>query len=117
MNRTLTNLALALGVITLAGLSSDMAYANVWQTLQTKTTDGFVNARALLIGAGGFGLLGLCFMAYFGRFQFKWFGALIGGMVLAAIAGSMIEYVTTDNSSGSGISVTKDQFKDTLATK
>jgi hypothetical protein len=96
--------------------TADIASANVWQTLQSKASEGFVNTRNLVFLLGGFGIIGLAVMAFFGRFQFKWFAALIGGMVLLAVTGSMIEYVTTDSSGGS-ITSGKDQFKDTLSTR
>ena len=97
-------------------LSADPALANVWQTLQSKASEGFVNTRNLVFLLGGFGIIGLAVMAFFGRFQFKWFAALIGGMVLLAVTGSIIEYVTTDSASGS-ITAGRDQFKDTLSTR
>lgn len=106
--------AIALGV---ALLLADGAHAqSVWSTLQTKGAEAYVNARNTGFIVGGFGFFGLCIMAYFGRFQFKWFAGLLGGMILMAVTGSVIEYVTTDTSS-STTTFSKDMMKDTLATR
>ncbi len=118
MKRVIPHFAIAAIALGVALLASDGASAqSVWNTLQTKGSEGFVNARNLIFIGGGFGFIGLCTLAMYGRFQFKWFASLIGGMVLLAVVGSVIEYVTTDTSSGQATTFSKDMMKDTLATR
>ena len=117
MKRAFPHFATAAIAIGVALLLNDGAHAqSVWGPLQTKLADGYVNARNTGFLVGGFGFFGLCTMAYFGRFQFKWFAGLLGGMVLMAVTGSVIEYVTTDTSSTT-TTFSKDMMKDTLATR
>lgn len=113
--RILTLSAVSAGaILALSAIgATDVAAQGVWTTLQSKTSEGFTNTRNLVFLLGGFGIIGLAVMAFFGRFQWKWFAALIGGMVLLAVTGSVIEYVTTSNSSGT---ITNDtsKYNDTL---
>ena len=46
-----------------------------------------------------FGLVVLAFWAIFGKLNWKWFAALCTGLAIVAIAGLIIDYVTTDSDS------------------
>jgi type IV secretory pathway VirB2 component (pilin) len=98
MKRLFSILAFSLiaGVIMWAGpaLASTSAGA-VWETAFTKVTDAFQNSRKMIFIVGGFGLIVLAFFAIFGKIHWKWFAALCVGLAIVAVAGMVIDYVTT----------------------
>lgn len=117
MKRT-RNIALAVTAAALFtfSLSLNPALAqNVFETLQSKGTETFTNIRNISFILGGFGIVGLAVMAYFGRFQFKWLFALGGGLVLIAVAGAAINYVTTN--AGTGTIANNPAWTDTMGTQ
>lgn len=93
------------------------AYADVFGALEKKGSNAFQNIKNLSFLVGGFGVIGLAVMAYFGRFQFKWFFALIGGLALIAASGSMVDYITQGGADTSQVSITTTDFGDTLTAR
>ena len=93
------------------------AYADVFGALEKKGTNAFQNIKNLSFLVGGFGVIGLAVMAYFGRFQFKWMFALFGGLALLAASGSMVEYITQGGTDSEQVSITTSDFGDTLTAR
>ncbi|MBO5997664.1 MAG: TrbC/VirB2 family protein [Alphaproteobacteria bacterium] len=101
MKRLFSILAFALfaGVLLWSGNAFADDPANVgdaWQVAFGKVTDAFQNARKMIFIVGGFGLIVLAFWAIFGKLHWKWFAALCVGLGIVAIAGLIIDYVTTE---------------------
>jgi len=89
--------ALIAGVLLWAG---DACATDVWNVAFTKVTTTFQNARRMIFIVGGFGLVVLAFWAIFGKLNWKWFAALCVGLAIVAVAGLIIDYVTTSNTGG-----------------
>lgn len=89
-------------VLAVAGIASVVAsdaFADAGGALgkiTTKAASIFSGVRKIVFVVGGFGLIGLAMAAIFGKIQWKWFGALAVGLVILAIAGSIVEYITND---------------------
>lgn len=84
---------------------ADPALANgVFGTVQEKGVETFTNVRNTAFVLAAFGIVGIAVMIWLGmggsqaangiRPPFKLIGALVAGLLLIAIAGSVIEYVT-----------------------
>lgn len=95
---------------------ADYSYADsVFSTLQTKGENLFTNVRNITFIGGGLGLIGIAVMGYFGRFNFKWLFASAGGLILAAVAGSAITYLVSNENGGT--TATMPNWSDTLTTQ
>ena len=96
MKRLFSILAFSLivGVIMWAGPAL-ASVGDVWETAFSKVTDVFQNSRKMIFIVGGFGLIVLAFFAIFGKVNWKWFAALCVGLAIVAVAGLIIDYVTT----------------------
>ena len=89
-------------VLAVAGVASMVAsdafaQGGALDKILTKTGTIFSGVRKIVFVVGGFGLIGLAMAAIFGKIQWKWFGALAVGLVILAIAGSVVQYVTGSN--------------------
>lgn len=67
-----------------------------------RETDGLVQqtykqGSGVVYGVGGLGAIGLGALAMFGRFQWQWLMALVGGLLTIAGVGSGIQYLTGAN--------------------
>jgi type IV secretory pathway VirB2 component (pilin) len=107
--------ACALAVTALMAIDSS-ASAQVFGALEQKGANAFQAIKNLSFLVGGFGIIGLAVMAYFGRFQFKWLFALVGGLALIASSGTLVKYVTESGASEQ-VSVTETDFGDTLTAR
>ncbi len=90
-------LSKVLAVAGVASMVASDAFADGGAALDkilSKTGTIFSGVRKIVFVVGGFGLIGLAMAAIFGKIQWKWFGALAVGLVILAIAGSVVEYVT-----------------------
>jgi hypothetical protein len=76
--------ALAGGRPSDAGIWSGQA-GPVFEKGKTGINTGFNQTRNIVYGVGGIGAIGLGALAFFGRFQWAWFWALIGGLSLIAL--------------------------------
>jgi hypothetical protein len=114
-----THLAVAAcAVVALAAMTVVApAHADVFGALEKKGANAFQNIKNLSFLVGGFGVIGLAVMAYFGRFQFKWMFALFGGLALLAASGSMVEYITQGSTDTEQVSITTTDFGDTLTAR
>jgi len=90
--------ALIAGIMLWAG--DACATGDAWDVAFTKVTNTFQYSRRMIFIVGGFGLVVLAFWAIFGKLQWKWFAALCVGLAIVAIAGLIIDYVTTDGTQG-----------------
>ena len=79
----------------LPAASGSTNVSGVWAEVFTKVTDAFQNSRKLIFIIGGFGLIVLAFFGIFGKIHWKWFAALCVGLAIVAVAGLVIDYVTT----------------------
>ena len=97
MKRLFSILAFALffGVMMWSGDALASTTGDVWNTAFAKVTDAFQNSRKMIFIIGGFGLIVLAFFAIFGKVNWKWFAALCVGLAIVAVAGLVIDYVTT----------------------
>jgi type IV secretory pathway VirB2 component (pilin) len=106
--------------IAFLALEPNLAFAtsstgDIFQTLQNKGAQTFTNVRNISFIVGAFGLIAIGVMAYFGRFNWKHFAALIGGLVIISGASAAIKYITgQDNSSGSSTQPTLPGITDTF---
>lgn len=88
--------AVTLAVAMLAAAEPSFAQGGggVFDTIKEKAKDLFTNVRDVIFILGGFGLVGLALGAIFGRVNWKWFGGLAFGLVIIAVAGAVVEYLT-----------------------
>jgi hypothetical protein len=56
--------------------------------------DSYRSGSGVVLGVGGLGAIALGALAMFGRFQWQWLMALIGGLVTIAGVGTAIQYLT-----------------------
>ncbi len=88
-------LAILVVLIALAPAEAFAQQSNgVFATVGTKAKDLFNEVRTIIFILGGFGLIGLAMGAIFGKINWKWFGGLAFGLVLLAVAGAVVEYLT-----------------------
>jgi hypothetical protein len=66
--------------------------ANVFTSVQSKTSDIFTNVRNILMVVGALGVLGLAASAFFGHFRWSWAVSLLGGLALIAFVSQIISY-------------------------
>ena len=72
------------------------AYANVFSTISSRLTETFKSVRSVIFIVGGFGLVGLGFAAIFGKIKWTWLAALAAGLAIVALAGAVVDYVTSN---------------------
>ncbi len=91
------NVVTAIAAVSAAALLTEPALAasDIFATLQSKGQTTFTNVRNITFIVGGFGIIAIAVTAFFGRFNFRTFASLIGGLVILAAAASLISYVTT----------------------
>jgi hypothetical protein len=66
--------------------------ANVFSSVQSKTSDIFTNVRNIMMVVGALGVLGLAASAFFGHFKWSWAVSLLGGLALIAFVSQIISY-------------------------
>ncbi len=95
--------------------TSAFAGDNVFSTISERLTSTFQSVRSVIFIVGGFGLVGLGFAAIFGKIKWTWLAALAAGLAIVALAGAVVDYVTSSDGGSTGnMSWTGDQFGDTL---
>ncbi|MBR4927821.1 MAG: TrbC/VirB2 family protein [Alphaproteobacteria bacterium] len=67
---------------------------DVFTTVLTRLVATFKNVRSVIFVIGGFGLVGLAFLAIFGKVRWGWLAALAAGLAILAVAGAAVDYVT-----------------------
>lgn len=79
----------------------DAAADSVMDQSKQKAINVFKSARSIMFVVGGFGLIGVAFMAVFGKINWKWFAGLAVGLAMLAAAGSIVNYATGDTTTSS----------------
>ncbi len=72
------------------------AKAEALNAIATKGFNLFIAVRGVVFVMGGFGLVGLAVGGIFGVVKWKWFASLAFGLVIAALAYSVVYYMTDD---------------------
>lgn len=99
MNKKFMTFAFAM-LVAMFGLIDPAAAGNsVMGTAAGKALAAFQATRTIIFIVGGFGLVGIAFMAIFGKLNWKWFAALAVGLAILAAAGSIVDYATSADSS------------------
>ncbi len=94
----------ALAVLVLADPAFATSSGNtLFKAPISKAAETFESTRTIIFIVGGFGLVGLAFAAIFGKIHWKWFAALGVGLFVLAIAGSIIDYATDNQGTGTKI--------------
>ena len=100
-NFTLALIAVAL-VVTLGSADALAQYGGPGVTTdpnsflgkgQTKVEEVYTAVRDVIWYVGGFGLIVLGIMAFFGRFKWQHFFALAGGLFLIGVTDQLIQYM------------------------
>jgi len=86
------------GVFAFIGDAS--AQGSVMELSKTKALNVFTSVKTIMFVVGGFGLVGIAFLAIFGKVNWKWFAGLAVGLAMLAAAGSIVNYATGENMSG-----------------
>ena len=96
--------------------TSAFASENVFSTISGRLTATFQSVRSVIFIVGGFGLVGLGFAAIFGKIKWTWLAALAAGLAIVALAGAVVDYVTSNNggSSTGYMNWSGSNFEDTL---
>lgn len=76
------------------------AQGSVMELSKTKALNVFTSVKTIMFVIGGFGLVGIAFLAIFGKVNWKWFAGLAVGLAMLAAAGSIVNYATGENMSG-----------------
>lgn len=76
------------------------AQGSVMELGKTKALNVFTSVKGIIFVVGGFGLIGIAFMAIFGKINWKWFAALAVGLAILAAAGAIVNYATGENING-----------------
>jgi len=88
--------ALVLGTTFL--LLANNAYAEGFFTdAATRFMNTFKSVRTMVLIFGGFGLIVLAVAAILGKIKWAALGALAAGLAIVAVAGKVVDYATTDN--------------------
>ncbi len=82
----------------LADTASTTGGTAVFTTVQAKASEIFTNIRNILMIVGAIGVLGLATMAFFGKFKWSWAVSLLGGLMLIAVVGQVVQYFVGANS-------------------
>ena len=90
---------LALAML-LAAAPESYAAADAFGSVKSKMIELFNNVKMVIFVLGGFGLVGLAAGAIMGSVKWKWFGSLAVGIIILAVAGKAIDYVTSTDAAG-----------------
>ena len=116
MNNDLTKAwTVTLMVLLAAGayLLPDAALADdtIFTSAQDVVGYGFAGTRKVAGIVGGLGAIGLGVMAFFGRFRWSWFFALVGGLGVIFLATEFIGWLDTTSGAKTGVQGVIDGYK------
>ncbi|MDD4520219.1 MAG: TrbC/VirB2 family protein [Alphaproteobacteria bacterium] len=95
--------------VVLVGAASAQTVDGPFEKVTDKLANVFTNVRSIVFILGGFGLIALAVAAIFGKIQWKIAAGLGLGLLVVAIAASIVEYAT-----GQGTGSYQTELGDTL---
>lgn len=96
-------------------LSSILCAADSYAVFENLTATGaeiFNGMRKIIWGAAGFGIIAIAIGAIFGGLNWKWLAAIIIGLVVIALTGGILAYLTA----GTGADTSVGGIQNTLVT-
>ena len=94
-------------------LSSILGAADSYAIFENLTSTGaeiFVGMRGIIWGAAGFGIIAIAIGALFGGLNWKWLAAIVIGLMVIALTGGLLSYLTA----GTGADVSVSGISNTL---
>lgn len=79
-----------------AGDAETGTNSGLFSELITKGAEIFKGIREIIYVVAGFGIIGVSVGGFFGNLNWKWLGAIIIGLMVIGLTGSIIEYVGAD---------------------
>ena len=77
--------------------------SGLFSDLITKGAEIFNGIRDIIYVVAGFGIIGVSVGGFFGNMNWKWLGAIIIGLMVIGLTGSIIEYVVADGTTAGKI--------------
>lgn len=81
----------------------------LFNDLITKGAEIFTGVRDIVFVVSGFGIIGVAVGGFFGNMNWKWLGAIIIGLMVVGLTGSIIQFVAGDSAGA-----LKERIKDSL---
>lgn len=88
----LFSLCLAFSVFFVSGTA--WADSGIFSELTEKGAEIFTGMRDIVYVVAGFGIIGVAVGGFFGNLNWKWLSAIIIGLVVLAVTGAFVKYVT-----------------------
>ena len=66
----------------------------IFSELTEKGAEIFTGMRDIVYVVAGFGIIGVAVGGFFGNLNWKWLSAIIIGLVVLAVTGAFVKYVT-----------------------
>lgn len=70
------------------------ADSGIFSELTEKGAEIFTGMRDIVYVVAGFGIIGVAVGGFFGNLNWKWLSAIIIGLVVLAVTGAFVKYVT-----------------------
>lgn len=86
------SLCLVLSLVLVSGTA--MAADGLFSELTAKGAEIFTGMRDIVYVVAGFGIIGVAVGGFFGNLNWKWLSAIIIGLVVLAVTGAFVKYVT-----------------------
>jgi len=83
-------------------LCATEAYA-VFETLRATGEEIFTGMRKIIFASAGFGIIAIAIGAIFGALNWKWLAAIIIGVVVIALTGGLLSYMTADTGADTSV--------------
>lgn len=84
-----------------SALFANAAYAaddtGLFSDLISKGAEIFNGVRDIVFVVSGFGIIGVAVGGFFGNMNWKWLGAIIIGLMIVGLTGSIIQFVAGDS--------------------
>lgn len=92
MRAVVFSLCLVLSLVLVSGTA--MAADGLFSELTAKGAEIFTGMRDIVYVVAGFGIIGVAVGGFFGNLNWKWLSAIIIGLVVLAVTGAFVKYVT-----------------------
>ncbi|MDY4841543.1 MAG: hypothetical protein SO314_04185 [Alphaproteobacteria bacterium] len=86
------SLCLVFSLVLVSGTA--MADDGLFSELTAKGAEIFTGMRDIVYVVAGFGIIGVAVGGFFGNLNWKWLSAIIIGLVVLAVTGAFVKYVT-----------------------